>query len=375
MVSERKMGEIDDVPEELPVFFVFGFHEEDTKTGGTSAEVWLVRKLRANGINVETFVADGHKEACNVVESLACREPGFCFMDNIAGYWIGHQGLGIIKAHQSLCLIEHYLFSTEPYQDESWLKKVVPSTCVSLREYEKSLLKQAESFLVFGDKCADLLRSPEFGFGDVQTWVITPPVLTMARRIFNRTKRENVVFVSVGTLSRRKNQLILIRALSELVSRNELETPRLLLIGESEPLYIAELREEMRNCPNVNVEITGPLSLLETHRLVADSDCGLFPSTFESFGMAAVEAACIGIPIISSTQAAPRDMLPESTIWVDSETDQDAWVRALQAWIKSRDHREIVALEKADSILEKRNPEECVRRWISSWRSSIIKKI
>jgi len=357
---------------EEPVYMVFGL-PENTKTGGTSSQQWLVRRMRDNGVNVEMFVADRHGEAQNVVKSLAFREPGLCFVDGIAIFWISHKGLKVIKAHHSLCIIVHNLFSTLPYKCESWLKEVVPPNCVDLREYEKSLLQHAESFLVFGDKSAEILRSREYGFGDVPTSVLIPPFQILARRISNGRKIENVVFVSVGTLCKRKNQLILIRALCQLVSRSELKQVHLLLIGskEIEPLYAAEVEEEMRNCSGVNVEISGALSLQETHRRVAESDCALFPSQFESFGMAAVEAACIGIPIISATQAAPRDMLPESTIWVDSETsDQlNAWVRALQLWTKTREHREILALEKADSVIEKQNPEECFRGWLSSWRS------
>jgi len=359
---------------EQTLYMVFGL-PESTKTGGCSSQSWLARRLNEKGINVEIFIADQHDKARNVIEILGSRQPGRCLIDGIAIYWVGHQGLNIIKEHHSLSLILHYPFSTEPYKNESFLKDAVPSNFVNLRDYEKSLIQLGESLLVFGWKCAEILRTPEYGFGDVPTNVLLPPVEIWARRIASKRPGGSFTFVSVGTLSRRKNQLILIRALSELVSKNRLTKPRLLLIGsiEMEPTYTAEVRALARKYPKLNIEITGPLPIQETHRRIAQSDCALFPSQFESFGMASVEAACIGIPIISSREAAPRDMLPESTLWVDnwktSDQELKAWVKALQLWMETRVNREILALEKAQSVLERQNPEYCLRRWLSTWKS------
>lgn len=360
--------------QQLVLYIVFGL-PESTKTGGCSSQSWLARRLLEKGIDVEIFIADQHDKAFNVVKILVSRQPGLCLIDGIAIYWVGHQGLRVVKEHHFLSLILHYPFSTEPYRNESWLKDAIPPDCVNLREYEKSLIRLSESLLVFGEKCAEILKTPEFGFEDVPTNVLIPPVQIWARRIACKSPGANPTFVSVGTLSKRKNQLILIRALSQLVSEKWLRKPRLLLIGsiEMEPAYTAEVRALARKFPDVDIEITGPLTIQETHRRIAQSHCALFPSEFESFGMAAVEAACIGIPIISSTEAAPRDMLPESTLWVDSSKTSDeelnAWVRALQLWTKTRANREILAFEKAQLVLEQQNPEYCLKRWLSTWRS------
>jgi len=356
---------------EQPVYIVEGLPVSN-KSGGSFAENWLVERLRENGFNVEIFIADGHQNARNVTKIIASRAPGLCLVDGMSIFWVSHTGLKIIKARHSLCLILHIPFSIWPYKDEPWLKEAVPSTCLDLQEYEKSLWRFGDSLLIFGEKCAEIIKSPEFGFGDVPTKVLLPPVQIYARRMASKkTKRQNLIFVSVGTLSRRKNQHILIRALSLLVSTNKLVKPRLLLIGsvEIEPSYAKEVRALAKECSTVDVEITGPLSIQETHERVVKGDCALFPSQFESFGMAAVEAACMGIPVISSIHAAPRDMLPESTVWVDSESsdqDVDAWVKALELWIKSKSQRETLALEKADRILEKKNPEEYLRRLLAT---------
>lgn len=66
------------------------------------------------------------------------------------------------------------------------------------------------------------------------------------------------------------------------------------------------------------------------------SKVAVFPSLHESFGMAAVEAAAAGVPVIMSDLPGPREALGDAATYVDPE-DAMGWLTALDvAWAGSR---------------------------------------
>lgn len=140
--------------------------------------------------------------------------------------------------------------------------------------------------------------------------------------------RHRLRFVSVGTLSPRKDQLGLVTALSAACAAHpkELGGATLTLIGSAgaDPAYAAAVRAaaDAANAANANggrfeVRLPGALPHDKTLESLIGSDAFLFNSRFESWAVAPVEAALRGVPVLSTRVGALGESLPpESTMWV-----------------------------------------------------------
>ena len=111
---------------------------------------------------------------------------------------------------------------------------------------------------------------------------------------------ENVfTVVSVGRFTRRKRLRALVRMLAELRARlpEGLEL-RALLIGDG-PQFEAVRRDIGQYGLDECVELLGVRSRDEIRHLLSGSDVYLAPARLESFGIAALEARCAGLPVIA----------------------------------------------------------------------------
>lgn len=117
------------------------------------------------------------------------------------------------------------------------------------------------------------------------------------------------VIVSVGRLSQQKGQWHLIRAFKKVIE--VLPEANLLLIGDGELRNILlQLSQDIGTEKNVHFLgwQTNPI------KYMSKADLFVFPSLWEGFGLALVEAMACGIPVISTDcQAGPRDILAPDT--------------------------------------------------------------
>lgn len=100
--------------------------------------------------------------------------------------------------------------------------------------------------------------------------------------------------VSVGRLTKRKNQLELIKAYEKL-QRTDLE---LVFIGAWDTDYKKICSDYIREHKLKNIHFTGNLD--NPWRELTDKDICVFPSAMETFGLVYVEALLNGIPVILS---------------------------------------------------------------------------
>lgn len=127
-----------------------------------------------------------------------------------------------------------------------------------------------------------------------------------------------------GTVERRKNIEVLIRALPQLPAL------RIVSVGPPTPYQdacaalAAELRVENR------VEFRGYVSREEVLRAYATAAVVAVPSRYEGFGYAAAQALCAGVPLAVADASSLPEVAGGDALLVSPE-DPDAWVRALRS--------------------------------------------
>ncbi len=134
---------------------------------------------------------------------------------------------------------------------------------------------------------------------DPADWWVDPVV---------RDPRE-VVVVSVMRLESRKRPLALLR----MVRRARRELPagvslRLVLVGEG-PLQACVERTVRRHGLTGHVELPGRLDRAAIRELYRRADVYVAPATLESFGIAALEARCAGLPVLARSGTGIADFI------------------------------------------------------------------
>ncbi len=153
----------------------------------------------------------------------------------------------------------------------------------------------------------------------------------------NRERGDGRTILAVGTVERRKNLEVLVRALATL------DGARLVAVGPQTPYAreCAALAAEMGVADRFElcgyVERERLLSLYRTCAVAA------VPSLYEGFGYAAAQALCAGVPCVVSD----RTSLPEVSggdATVVEASDAPAWAAALDAALRGeRDERAAAA--------------------------------
>lgn len=138
-----------------------------------------------------------------------------------------------------------------------------------------------------------------------------------------------LVIGNVGRMSPEKNHLFMLHLLAKVLE--ERPDAILLFVGghsASHDGYFENLQkyihEQGLDC---NVVFAGERK--DANRLLNAMDVFLFPSLWEGFGIAAVEAQANGLPVVASTKV-PRDTkLTDLIDYVDLEAPLDVWVKTI----------------------------------------------
>ncbi len=109
--------------------------------------------------------------------------------------------------------------------------------------------------------------------------------------------------VTVGRLARRKRQRAVVRMLSRL--RHELPEDiqlRAVIVGDGDQAEVLRSDVARAGLGDV-VDLPGALSRDEIRRVLARADVYVAPATLESFGIAALEARCAGVPVVGMSRS------------------------------------------------------------------------
>ena len=139
---------------------------------------------------------------------------------------------------------------------------------------------------------------------------------------------DTVWFVTLGRFSTEKNQSRLIRAFAS-VNRRHPHT-RLLLIGYGPLRRHLELLVERLGVQG-SAFVAGPYD--NPFPILGAADCFVLSSDYEGQPMVILEAALIGLPIVSVDFASIRDALPDGTIHIVDQ-DDDALAEGMLAFLR-----------------------------------------
>jgi glycosyltransferase involved in cell wall biosynthesis len=131
----------------------------------------------------------------------------------------------------------------------------------------------------------------------------SPPKITLSRR------DDTFEMVSVMRLNPKKRPLALVEIVRRLGQQLGSGLPiRLRVVGDG-PERDALARAVRRNGLGRHIELLGACSREEIRALLAAADVFLLPTIRESFGLAALEARCAGLPVVAMAQSGVAELV------------------------------------------------------------------
>lgn len=150
--------------------------------------------------------------------------------------------------------------------------------------------------------------------------------------------------LNVGTIERRKNVLLAVKALKEIVLNNPLTEQHLVIVGRK-TAYAKEVEQyiEQNNLTD-RVHIINGVLFDELKVLYSLADLFVYPSIYEGFGIPIIEAIANRLPVVACTGSCLEEAGGEYSLYVDP-TDVKAMVEAIQTLLYNQEKRSL-AIEK-----------------------------
>lgn len=130
-----------------------------------------------------------------------------------------------------------------------------------------------------------------------------------------------VRLISTMRLAPRKRPIQLIRMFREL--QDQVDAPLHLTIVGDGPLLTRVQRQVARLHPKSSVTLTGRVDPREVGELLRASDLYVAPSIRESFGLAALEARCAGVPVVGHSVSGMTDFIRSGVEGLLCDSDAD----------------------------------------------------
>lgn len=163
--------------------------------------------------------------------------------------------------------------------------------------------------------------------------------------------RDDSVFtiVSVGRLARRKRQRPLVGVLADVRRRlPDGVALRAVLVGDGPQLRV--LRGDIARSGLADVvELPGALTRPDIREILAGADVYVAPATLESFGIAALEARCAGVPVVAMSRGGAGEFVRDGREGF-LVADDAALADALVALASDRALRDGIAHHNATTV-------------------------
>jgi glycosyltransferase involved in cell wall biosynthesis len=165
-----------------------------------------------------------------------------------------------------------------------------------------------------------------------------PPAWASGPRQQPRDERGPILFV--GTLERRKNIDTLLTAYEQLVAARP-DVPALCLAGHTTPEAAPWIERSRRGTLAGRVSVPGYVPHADRRALFERASIVVIPSWFEGFGLTALEAMAVGVPVVASRRGALPEVIGDAGVLVEPDRpdeiaaallrllDDGAWARTL----------------------------------------------
>lgn len=189
-----------------------------------------------------------------------------------------------------------------------------------------------------------------------------------ARRNFDLPANKPVL-LNVGRLAAQKNQDVLIRALACLPQAHLVVAGSGLKKDEFHALAVTLGVDD-------RLHLLGALPADDIADLYAAADLFVFPSTWETFGLAAVEAAMLGVPMVVADLAVLREVLradgSEPVAFV-APFDVEGWISAIGAALASPPAPRIAATF-ARTMCRKYSRQRMIESYVSLFAAPAVRQ-
>lgn len=193
--------------------------------------------------------------------------------------------------------------------------------------------------------------------------------MELQRKAFHDAYGDRFNIVSVNRLVPIKNIPMQIEAIARL--NHEFPQIMLHILGDG-PLH-AELKEEIeKRGLSTHVLLHGYKSGAALSAYLTEGDCYVLTSDFEGYGMAVIEAATAGLPIVMTDVGCAGEVIKdgESGLVVPVE-DADAFTQALRSVIADRALRERLRSGAQKCIAELPSFDTVLERYQASWQQAL----
>lgn len=172
--------------------------------------------------------------------------------------------------------------------------------------------------------------------------------------------------ITVGRLSPQKDQATLLKALA-LVKRPW----RLLIVGSGDlEKPLRDLAERLSLSPRI--EWLGFRD--DVPALLAESDLFCFPSKWEGLGLALLEAAAAGVPVVASDLPVFREVLSDDEATYVGAADVPAWARAIERMIDDPSAAVARAASAAAEVRRRFSIERMIDGYVRIYREHLSRR-
>jgi len=177
----------------------------------------------------------------------------------------------------------------------------------------------------------DILRNFRVDENRVKV-VYNPIILPSNTADFERLSRRFSIerknyFYTISSLLPHKNTEVLVKLMGLIKQKQLKNVPNKLVISGIGKLNGSSLERLIHDLKlNDQIVFTGFVTEEEKRSLMENCCCFLFPSLFEGFGMPAVEALMLGVPVITTKEGALEEVTMDCAVYVDSPRDEYRWL-------------------------------------------------
>jgi len=147
------------------------------------------------------------------------------------------------------------------------------------------------------------------------------------RQIYHLPPR---TIIHVGSISSKKNLMTLVKAF-HLLKRDVRFDGKLVIVGRAYRKGEDERLRQQVIALGLEKEVifTGPVPDVHLPALYSSATLAVFPSLYEGFGIAPLEAMACGVPVITSRAGGVTEVVDDAALFVEDTLSEEEWATAM----------------------------------------------